>query len=618
MPPPRARARRAYRWSSVALVVVALASAHLVIPPSNARAAGGEWIPPVPGKVVAPFSEPLSRFGAGHRGVDFAAPPGSGVSASNDGTVTFAGDVAGSLHVVIAHGNGIRTSYSFLLRIDVQVGQRVRRGQVVGAAGGSGDRHGPGVLHFGVRIGDRYVDPMLLFRPPDLTEMVHLVPAGERRAADRSTPSDEAQGLRDGLPARADGPDDHPCSGVVGDVADVIGLGDVAETVCEHLPSFVRRAVHRGLDLVQRAGRAASRAWQHLRNKLHSIVSLVEDAVDGIADAYDRLVAEMAQAEGAAFRAILQLGGEVLEHLTACPQPPPDANPARTDNLVMAVAGLGSSRRRRPNGQPGASFEFDWKALGYLESNVEYFNYDPHRDTYRPAKTTEDLHRKARLLGRQIKALAAAHPGQRLDLVAHSQGGVVVALFLQEVYRGHEDEYPVIDNVVTFASPLQGTPTANLAREADRHALFQLPLGLARGAFPVGARSLEQLCEGSRTIQRLWRHGVPRGVRFLSIGGNEDLVVPSPSTEVGHGGTSIVVEAGDPFVPDDHSAILRDDDAVSAAQTFVHGGEPAACGLLSGGPGIVYAEAVRAATAALEATDPTPDRHPISREVAGT
>ena len=38
----------------------------------------------------------------------------------------------------------------------------------------------------------------------------------------------------------------------------------------------------------------------------------------------------------------------------------------------------------------------DWQAIGYRKRNVTYFSYDGHRDAYKAAKTTEDLHRKAR------------------------------------------------------------------------------------------------------------------------------------------------------------------------------------------------------------------------------
>ena len=61
----------------------------------------------------------------------------------------------------------------------VRTGQTVARGDVLGATGGTGPDHDGAVLHLGLRVGDRYVDPMQLFRPDDLTKLVHLVPADE-------------------------------------------------------------------------------------------------------------------------------------------------------------------------------------------------------------------------------------------------------------------------------------------------------------------------------------------------------------------------------------------------------------------------------------------------------
>ena len=53
------------------------------------------------------------------------------------------------------------------------------RGDVVGLTGGVGTDHDGRVLHLGLRIGDRYVDPMLLFRPATSPKLVRLVPAGD-------------------------------------------------------------------------------------------------------------------------------------------------------------------------------------------------------------------------------------------------------------------------------------------------------------------------------------------------------------------------------------------------------------------------------------------------------
>src|SRR5205814_7713477 len=97
-----------------------------------ARAAPiARWIRPVAGGVVRPFDPPKSRFGAGHLGVDLAAPAGTPVHAAGPGVVAFAGSVAGARHVVVAHAGDLRTSYSFLATVAVRIGARVASGGFV-------------------------------------------------------------------------------------------------------------------------------------------------------------------------------------------------------------------------------------------------------------------------------------------------------------------------------------------------------------------------------------------------------------------------------------------------------------------------------------------------------
>ncbi len=112
---------------------------------------------PVDGPVVRAFA-PQGRFG-GHWGVDLTVAVGTPVAAADDGVVTFAGDVAGVASVTVNHGGGLRTSYSYLSAVDVTMGDSVLRGGLIGH---SGVDHGLAVLHFSVRVGDRYVDPVLL------------------------------------------------------------------------------------------------------------------------------------------------------------------------------------------------------------------------------------------------------------------------------------------------------------------------------------------------------------------------------------------------------------------------------------------------------------------------
>jgi murein DD-endopeptidase MepM/ murein hydrolase activator NlpD len=178
--------------SVIVFVIMSVCSAR----PASALVDAGPWQHPVPGVLVRHFEPPACRFCAGHLGVDYRAAPGTIVGAAGAGTVSFAGSVGGTLHVVVLHAHphahALRTSYSFLESVSVRRGQRVRIGQTVGTAGGTGRNHGGDVVHFGLRLGDEYLDPMLLFRPPDLTRAVHLAPfestrtlpaAGGERAA---------------------------------------------------------------------------------------------------------------------------------------------------------------------------------------------------------------------------------------------------------------------------------------------------------------------------------------------------------------------------------------------------------------------------------------------------
>ncbi len=107
--------------------------------------------PPVVAPIADPYIAPACEYCSGHRGVGFDVSPGTPVTAVDDGTVTFAGGVAGVRYVVVRHVDGRRATYGLLRAVSVHEGQTVRRGQTLG----SSTSH----VHFGLREGDRYVDP---------------------------------------------------------------------------------------------------------------------------------------------------------------------------------------------------------------------------------------------------------------------------------------------------------------------------------------------------------------------------------------------------------------------------------------------------------------------------
>src|SRR6476660_8453070 len=67
--------------------------------------------PPVNAAITDPFRPPLTPYGPGNRGIDYATVPGTLVHAAADGLVQFAGAVAGGLHVTVLHRDGVRTTY---------------------------------------------------------------------------------------------------------------------------------------------------------------------------------------------------------------------------------------------------------------------------------------------------------------------------------------------------------------------------------------------------------------------------------------------------------------------------------------------------------------------------
>ncbi len=98
-----------------------------------------------------------------HAGVDVRLPEGTPVTSIADGAVAFAGEqFLGGNSVIVDHGGGLFSIYYHLREFTVSEGQRVSRGEVIGAIGATGRAAGPH-LHFGVRAAGGRVDPALLF-----------------------------------------------------------------------------------------------------------------------------------------------------------------------------------------------------------------------------------------------------------------------------------------------------------------------------------------------------------------------------------------------------------------------------------------------------------------------
>lgn len=122
----------------------------------------GSFVPPRPSHITAPYGDRRTFNGqtkSQHYGTDYAGAVGAPITSTQAGVVRMARDCfASGLTVVVDHGAGVFSTYFHLSRIDVKQGERVKAGQLLGAVGATGRVTGPH-LHFGVRIGDLYVDP---------------------------------------------------------------------------------------------------------------------------------------------------------------------------------------------------------------------------------------------------------------------------------------------------------------------------------------------------------------------------------------------------------------------------------------------------------------------------
>jgi murein DD-endopeptidase MepM/ murein hydrolase activator NlpD len=109
-------------------------------------------------------SDPFTRGMAMHTGIDFRAPSGTPVRASASGKVIESGHVGGYGNMVeIDHGNGITTRYAHLSVLDVDVGEAVQKGAIIGRVGSTGRSTGPH-LHYETRIDGDATDPLRFLR----------------------------------------------------------------------------------------------------------------------------------------------------------------------------------------------------------------------------------------------------------------------------------------------------------------------------------------------------------------------------------------------------------------------------------------------------------------------
>lgn len=492
---------------------------------------GLRYSPPtrVPVPVVDPFRPPDDPWGSGNRGVDYDTDPGAVVVASAPGEVVFAGDVAGELHVTVAHADGLRTSYSFLATVAVGAGQSVAGGEAVGTSAGR--------FHFGVRdASGAYLDPTALMA----AVVVRLVPGGDDGAVVVAGPGgiDAWAVMRDLLVngvALSGGPG-------VSVLPELVGVGPV---------------------LAHYANGYA--AGESMREALVSMAGALGD-------------------QGPC---------------TPAGTPPPAPTGRR---IMVLVAGFGSS-----SDMTGID-AVDADTLGYDPDDVLRFSYRGGRipatpatpaspatgdqpqpqppppfgqiqtSTYVAADALGDLPSAGADLVRLLAEVARTAPGVPIDVVAHSQGGVVArtGIAAAAAAGGLPSE---VANLVTLGSPHHGADlaTAGAAIASTSRGGAVLDMAGALG-LPVSGQSqaLNQLSELSSLSANAGGAGpgvsMPDSVRFTSLAARGDPVVPVQRTLAPGAVTSTVSVVG--VTPHDD---LPGSPAATREIALAVGGQPPGC-----------------------------------------
>ncbi len=531
-----------------------------------------------------PFEEPASVYGPGHRGADLAAPPGTPVRAANDGVVSFAGSVAGTLHVTVAHAGGLRTSYSFLAEVSVREGQTVARGDVLGATGGTTDPsdgdHDGTVLHLGLRVGDRYVDPMQLFRPHDLTKLVHLVPAD---APDETawSPAREQRDLQASLrlpaPGQAPGVDSAAYTDADDCDTDLPFIGDAVDAVCDvgsWLGDHAGAAVDAGVDFLDTTTDLASDALAGLSAAAHDSVSAMRSLAAVGASALAHTAAGQVALD------LVAIGRRFVHTVDAdCSDAPEADGTGGSAHRVMVVAGINSSGAAWDR---GPTVDLDVDALGYhqAEGEVRYFSYADDGGRYTKDDTHRPIVESAALLAAQLRRMQREQPGREVDLVAHSQGGLVIDVFLATFYRAGDRSFPPLGNVVTLSSPHEGAPLATVAQQVRATRKGKAVLDTVEDHLPLpptGSAAVRDLAEGSSVVREVQERGVPEHFDYTTIGATEDFVVPA--TNISLPGATETVAAVDDL--NQHSAIVRAPEALKAVRAALEGRPPPCVGVLT-------------------------------------
>ena len=259
--------------------------------------------------------------------------------------------------------------------------------------------------------------------------------------------------------------------------------------------------------------------------------------------------------------------------------------PPAERRIALVIDGLNSS-----SAHAGTMSTLDLADHGYVAPDVLRFSYaggivPPAAPGWSSALETSDYDGPdtfvgvapiADALSQLLADIALVQPGVPIDIYAHSLGGLVTRLSLGEI----DSRAIPIGVVVTFSSPHQGTPSADILDAVGKRNLGPGALGVvelvgARGFFD--AQVIDDLSTGGYAAQ-FADVAFPEDIHAVTIGARSDVVVPA-NTAWALGAHHVVLDGGSPFTA--HSDVVGLDAASREVALALAAAPPACEGLIN-------------------------------------
>ncbi|MBA3291543.1 MAG: peptidoglycan DD-metalloendopeptidase family protein, partial [Actinobacteria bacterium] len=139
----------------------------------------------------------------------------------------------------------------------------------------------------------------------------------------------------------------------------------------------------------------------------------------------------------------------------------PSHRRAPSDNIAVMIGGINDTWSEGSKRSVAGTAD----DLGYEPESSYVVSYSLDQGGYSRIDTFSDLRSSAQKLDALLQRIALEHPGSDVDILAHSQGGLVARYLLETAATSWNVRRPRVDHLVTFGTPHQGAPLGDVSEE---------------------------------------------------------------------------------------------------------------------------------------------------------